>query len=139
MQSLNCNSLRNQNQKADHISLTSCRIYITILKYHGEEILDQSKTGNELGKFQTPCLHVPCQSALQLLSSWQIWHSARTNFVLMSWFYLVSIFHPQRSHGPVISNILRSPKQFQHYSFLFQCLGLIHYLLGSCKGLELLL
>lgn len=35
-QSLNCNPLRNQIQKADHIFPTSCRIHMTILKGHGE-------------------------------------------------------------------------------------------------------
>lgn len=29
------------------------RIYIAILKWHSEEIVDQSKTGNQLGKLQT--------------------------------------------------------------------------------------
>jgi hypothetical protein len=50
MQSVNCNSLRNQNKRADHMPPTSCRIYITVPRWHGEEILDQSKNKSQPGK-----------------------------------------------------------------------------------------
>jgi hypothetical protein len=40
IKSLNCNCLRNQNKKADHMHPTLFVIFITIPEHHGEEILD---------------------------------------------------------------------------------------------------
>jgi hypothetical protein len=92
---LNWNTLRSQNQKADCIPPTSCRIYITIPKCHGEEILDQSKTESQLGKLWTPHLHVWCQSALQISNCFHpYWllladlaFTSKKNFILLGWFY----------------------------------------------------
>ena len=47
----------------------------------------------------------------------------------------VSSFPQQISHGSDISNILRSPRQLQLYTFLFQWLRSTHDLLGSSMGL----
>ena len=65
MQSLNCNPLKKIKIKRQITYFQHHRIYITILKCHSEEILDQSKTGNQLGKLQT--LHL--QSTIQIYNS----------------------------------------------------------------------
>jgi hypothetical protein len=53
--------------------------------------------------------------------------------------FLGSSFLWQVSHDSCISNILGSPRQLHLHSFLFQYLGSTYDLLGSSKGLGLLL
>ena len=80
-------------------------------------------------------LHVWCQSGLQ---------NSTLSFIFVDCNKLTSPglvplpagSFPQKvwlSHG--IFNIFESPRQFQCYSFLFQCLGSTHNLLGLFKGL----
>ena len=59
----------------------------------------------------------------------------RTKFSLLGYFYFLIAAFLSRYTTALSSNILGSPRQLQCYSFLFQCLGSTHDLLGSSKGL----
>jgi hypothetical protein len=83
----------------------SHRIYITIPKYHGEEILDQSKTENKLDKLQ----------ALHPMSEVKVLYRSPILFIFVNYNKLlplglvplpVSSFPQQLSHGSGICNIL---------------------------------
>lgn len=65
---------------------------------------------------------------------WQIWHSAVTNFILLSWFHSLLATFLGRYPMALISLTLWYPRHLLCYSFLFQCLRSTHDFLGSSKG-----
>jgi len=88
----------------------------------------QSKTRNQLHKFQN--LRLTSKRSPTLISS----------FLHATKFFLpISSFPQQIALSSGISYILGYPRQLQYYSFLFQCLGSTHHLLGSSQGLASLL
>jgi hypothetical protein len=93
----------------------------------------QSKTRNQLGKLQTLHHHVWCQSSLQISNSFCIFVDCNKLYSPGLLPFPVSRILQQIEHGSGMLNILGSPRQLQYCSFLFQCLGSTHYLLGSTK------
>ena len=92
-----------------------------------------------MGKLQTLDLHVWCQNSLQISNLFFIFVDCNKLLSLGLVPLPVSRFPQQIVHGSGISNILGSPRKIQCYSFLFQCLGSTHNLLGFSKGLVSLL
>ena len=90
----------------------------------------QSKTGNQVGKLQLLHLHDWCQSGLQISNSFFIFVDCNKLLSPGLVPLPVSSLPQQIAHSYGISKILGSPRQLQCYSFLFQCLGSIHDLLG---------
>ena len=83
----------------------------------------QRKTENQLGKFQTLYLHGWCQSSLQISTPFSYLLTV-TNCFLLGWFHsLLAAFLSIYPMALASLNIFESPRQFQCYSFLFQCLG----------------
>ena len=128
MQSLNCNPMKVKlkKKKTNHILPTYTLLSQNVGREHSEEILDQSKTENQLGKLQTLNLHVWCSTPFSFVGC--------NNVFLLGWLH--SLLAPLLSRYPRDgSNILGYSRKLQLYSFLFQCLGSTYDLLGSSKGL----
>jgi hypothetical protein len=88
---------------------------------------DQNKMKNHLDKLQILNLHVWCPTLFTFVNC-----NIITSLGLDPLSF--SSFLQKVSHGSGISHIWGSPRQSQHFSFLFQCLGSTHNLLGSSKG-----
>ena len=76
-----------------------------------------------IGKLQILQFHVWCQSDIQISNSFFIFVDCNKLLSPGLVPLPVSSFPQHVSHGSGIFNIFESPRQFQCYSFLFQCLG----------------
>jgi hypothetical protein len=101
--------------------------YITIPKWQSKEILEKSKTKNQLDKLQTLNLHVLFPTPFS---------SADCNTILSLGLFILPVSNRcpwHVSHSSGMSNILRPPRQLQFYSFLLQRLVSTCDLLGFFK------
>ena len=125
------------NTVSTMLKVQSSKFPLRFMQSLSEEILDQSKTKNKLGKLQTLHLYIWCQKTPQIYS---YLHLCWLQQLLLGWFHsLLAAFLSRYLTALASLTSWGIQGNFQLYSFLFQCLGSIYDLLGSSKGLASLL